>query len=338
MDAMPSLFLPPAWSAVLLAVLLSACATPQVQHVGEARVSPRLFDDHVRMADGARLPLSAWLPVGETRGVALSLHGFNDYRRAFEETGAYLSSRGYAVYAYDQRGFGETEQTGVWPGKDRLADDLRAVLALLRARHPGRPLFLIGESMGGAVALHALGGSDPPRLDGLVLIAPAVWGRSTMPLLQRGVLWLAAHSFPATRLSPRGLNLRATDNDEALRRLREDPLVIKDTRVDALWGVADLMDRALATGLSDGVATLILYGARDQIIPKRPTCLWLAGLPSGKDRRLAVYPQGWHMLTRDLQAGTVLEDIAAWLADDGAILPSGAEVPGGRPDFCPGRE
>ncbi len=290
---MRPLSLIPVWPAVLLALVLAACATPHVQRGGEALSTPALFDDHLRMADGARLPLNIWQPIGEPHGVVLALHGFNDYRRSFEGMGAFLAARGFAVYAYDQRGFGETALPGLWFDSDRLAADLRSVAGLLRARHPDQPLYLIGESMGGALALHALAGTDPPRIAGLVLIAPAVWGRATMPLLQRGLLWLAAHTFPATRLSPRGLNLRATDNDAALRKLREDPLVIKDTRVDALWGVADLMDRALNTAPPAGLPTLILYGERDQIIPRRSTCQWLAGLPDGAGHRLAVYPQGW---------------------------------------------
>lgn len=331
-DAVPGVLLR---ALVLVLGLLAGCATPRVQTHEGVMTTPALHPDHIRTEDGARLPLAVWPAAGEPRAVVLALHGFNDYRRAFDETGAYLAGRGYTVYAYDQRGFGETAGAGAWFGEQRLAADVRLAVALIRQRHPGLPVYLLGESMGGAVALLALADPPSPLVDGLVLLAPAVWGRETMPWLQRAALWLAAHSFPRTALSPRGLSIRATDNDAALKKLREDPRVIKDTRVEALWGLTNLMDRALTLWPAVELPTLILYGARDQIIPRRPTCRWLAARPQSDRHRLAIYAEGWHMLTRDLQANAVLADIAAWLNDTGAPLPSGSEVRGRLPDFCP---
>lgn len=319
----------------LVLCFLAACATPRVQTIDAIVTTPALHPDHILADDGMRLPLTVWQPVGAPRAVVLALHGFNDYRRSFEETGKFLAARGVAVYAYDQRGFGETVGAGGWFGEQRLSADVLLAARLIRARHQGLPLYLLGESMGGAVALSALAAYPGGWADGLVLLAPAVWGRETMPWLQRAGLWLIAHTFPATRLSARGLNIRATDNDAALRKLIEDPLVIKDTRVEALWGLTDLMGHALSIPPPAGLPTLILYGERDQIIPKRPTCRWLAVRPASPVHRLAVYPEGWHMLTRDLRAAKVLEDIAAWLDDPASPLPSGAEVSTHLPAFCP---
>lgn len=316
-------------------MLLAACATPYQPAVTVPMANPILHPDHVRSADGTRLPLSIWQPGGAPpRAVVLALHGFNDYRRSFEETGTYLAERGFAVYAYDQRGFGETHQAGLWHGAAVMTADARMVAALLRAHYPGLPLYLLGESMGGAVALQALADSAAGRVDGLVLLAPAVWGRETMPWLQQGALWLAAHTFPAAKVTARGLGIRATDSDAARQKLRQDPLVIKATRVDALWGLAGLMDLALATAPPADLPTLILYGARDEIIPKQPTCRWLQAIPAEAAVRLTVYAEGWHMLTRDLQAATVLEDLATWLGNTTSSLPSRAEVRGRSPEFC----
>jgi alpha-beta hydrolase superfamily lysophospholipase len=103
--------------------------------------------------------------------------------------------------------------------------------------------------------------------------------------------------------------------------------VIKHTRVDALWGLTDLMDRASAAELPP-TPTLILYGEGDEIIPKRAYCRWLGTFPAdvSPEPRLALYARGYHMLTRDLQAERVLADIAAWIRDPSAPLPSGEET------------
>jgi alpha-beta hydrolase superfamily lysophospholipase len=305
---------------------LAGCATPLVQLRGERITAPRLEADRVIAADGATLPLSVWRPQGVPRAVVLALHGFNDYRHAFAEVGPFLAAKGITTYAYDQRGFGATAQRGIWPGSETLMDDARTVAALLRQAHPGRPLYLLGESMGGAVAMSVLA-ETPEATDGTVLVAAAVWGWATMNPLQRAALWLLAHSAPGLRLSGRGLGIIASDNEAMLRALGEDPLVLRDARVDALWGLANLMDRALAAAPGLTTPALVLYGERDEIIPRRPFCRMLAALPASA--RIAIYPNGYHMLTRDLGAMVVLEDLAAWLAGPAATLPSGHEANGG---------
>lgn len=304
---------------------LAGCATPVVQSRGAHPTVPRLEADRVIAADGATLPLSVWQPHRAPRAVVLALHGFNDYRLAFAEVGPFLAARGVVSYAYDQRGFGATAQRGIWPGSELLLNDARTVAALLRQRHPGQPLYLLGESMGGAVAMSLLA-ETPEAADGAVLVAAAVWGRETMNPLQRTALWLLAHSFPGLRLSGRGLGITPSDNQAMLRALRQDPLILGEARADALWGMTNLMDRALAAAPGLAVPALVLYGERDEVIPRHPTCRMLSVLPASA--RTAIYPDGYHMLTRDLGARLVLEDLAAWLADPAAPLPSGFEANG----------
>lgn len=312
-------------SILVLLVWLAGCATPLVQLRGERQTAPRLEADRVIAADGATLPLSVWRPQRTPRAVVLALHGFNDYRQAFAEVGPFLAARDITTYAYDQRSFGVTAQRGIWPGSELLMDDARTVAALLRQAHPGLPLYLLGESMGGAVSMRILA-ETPEAADGTVLVAAAVWGRATMNPLQRATLWLLAHSLPGLQLSGRGLGIIASDNEAMLRALGEDPLVLKESRADALWGLTNLMDGALAAAPRLTVPALVLYGERDEIIPRRPFCRMISALPSSA--RVAIYPNGYHMLTRDLGARVVLEDLATWLADPEAPLPSGHETDG----------
>jgi acylglycerol lipase len=321
-------------------VLLAGCATPYVRPSAPDTLAPALYDDHAVMADGYILPLSVWRPPAteHARAVVLALHGLNDYRHAFADLGPYLAARGIITYAYDQRGFGATRDAGVWHGSRRLTEDMRAMARLVRNAHPHLPFYAIGESMGGGVLLSALH-DNPPAVDGMILIAPAVWARDTMPLPQRVTLWLAAHVMPSETVTGGFLHISPSDNEEMLRALRADPLTIKATRIDVLYGTARLMDKALAAAPDLLMPALILYGKHDQIIPKEPVCDMLAALPRGPRRRwrMAFYPGGYHMLTRDLNRQAVWEDIAAWLLNPDADLPSGDEIltqPGTRAPFC----
>ena len=137
--------------SALLCCGLAACVTPRVQTALTEPQEPRLEQDTAVMEDGARLPLRAWLPAMPPRAAIVAVHGLNDYSGAFESTGEFLAARGFAVYAFDQRGFGRTAQNGIWAGGDRMADDAWQVARLLRLRHPGVPFYGLGESMGGAV-------------------------------------------------------------------------------------------------------------------------------------------------------------------------------------------
>ena len=137
-----------------LAALAAACA-PRLQAVGPPVAAPALDGAALIAADGARLPLRRWLPDGPPQAVVVALHGFNDYSNAFADTGATLAARGVAVYAYDQRGFGATARPGLWAGADAMVADLAAMAALARDRHPHVPLYLLGDSMGGAVVMVA---------------------------------------------------------------------------------------------------------------------------------------------------------------------------------------
>lgn len=278
------------------------------------------------MPDSYRLPVAVWQAHEEPQAIVVALHGFNDYRNAFASVGRHLAAHGITTYAYDQRGFGETAQRGIWPGSDTLQNDATTMLGLVCHAHPGLPVYLVGESMGGAVLMSLLREAPPPCLAGAVLIAPAVWGWQTMPLLQQAALWLAVHTLPGQTLTARGLDITPSDNVEMLRALGRDPLVIKETRVDTIFGLTNLMEDAFVAGVPARPPVLLLYGEHDEIIPAKALCAVLDNGPVPAGWRMVLYPDGYHMLTRDLQAATVLEDVVAWIRDHDGVLPSGLEV------------
>jgi len=317
---------------VLVLGLAAAACAPRLAPPGPGPAAPRLDLEAGAFLtrDSTRLPLRAWLPPGDAapKAMILALHGFNDYSHAFAAPGLYLAMRDIAVVAYDQRGFGNAPHRGLWPGGDVLTRDLADAAGALRTRYPGVPLYLLGDSMGGAVIAVAMAGPEAPAVDGIVLAAPAVWARSAMPLPHRIALWIGAHTFPWMDVSGRGLNIQASDNIEMLRALGRDPLVIKETRIDTVHGLVDLMDRALAAAPALKVPALLLYGEKDQVIPAPPILRFWRALPAAArpHQVRALYAGGWHMLLRDLQARVVLDDIAHWITDPRAPLPSGAEA------------
>ena len=315
--------------AILTVFLLGAC-TPYVAVMGPPRDTPRIEGERFVMADGAALPFVAWRPDGAPKAVILALHGFNDYAIAFADPAVEWVRDGIATYAYDQRGFGRSPKRGLWPGTETLVADLETALSLVSARHPGVPIYVLGESMGGSVVMVAGSQGRLGQAAGAILLAPAIRGRETLNIFARVGLFVFSRTVPWLAGRPAGpLPFTPSDNIAALRKLSRDPLVIKDTRVDAFWGLVNLMDDALAAAPRFDTPAMILIGRHDDLIPDDPMEMMLRRLPPlpAARRRVAVYPDGYHLLLRDLKADIPIRDIAHWTRAMGEPLPSGNERP-----------
>src|SRR5947207_3250243 len=259
-------------------------------HLAPTASPARFTDSAFITADGVSLPLRKWLPQGEVKAVILALHGFNDYSNAF-----------------------------TMPAP-----------RLLRAIYPGRPIYLLGESMGGGVAILAATGIDgvpPAEAEGLILSAPAVWGRPTMDFWPKLALFAAVRFFPEMELTGRGLGIKPSDNLPMLKALMKDPMVIKGARVATIYGLVDLMDTALDAAPRLQMPFLLLYGAHDEIVPRGALAEFVAALPPdpAHRRRLAYYRNGYHLLLRDVEGAAVAGGVADWAFDRKAPLPSHAD-------------
>jgi acylglycerol lipase len=129
---------------------------------------------------------------------------------------------------------------------------------------------------------------------------------------------------PGLELTGRGLKVMASDNIEMLRGLGADPLFIKTTRVDAIAGLVELMDIAASSVDRLNGPLLVLGGARDEIVPPGAHLSMLERLRAQQCTEI-VYPDGWHMLLRDLQREVVWNDILAWI--DQRVVASDAARP-----------
>ncbi len=315
------------WAAVAALTALAACA-PLVAPRGPLDVQPYLG----RAADGATvfvtrdglsLGFESW-EADRTRAVVVAFHGMNDYARFVRKPAAYWRDQGITTLAIDQRGFGRSPNVGVWAGADAMIDDARDLVDLARRRYPGVPVHVLGESMGGAVVLSMLARPDAPAHDGAILVAPAVWGFGEMPLSHRVALWIAARIAPGFTFTGSDLGVTPSDNHDALVDLGSDPLVIKPTRPDAIYGLAELMQRGLESGPRVRGPVLVLYGEKDEIVPREPVERLIASM--SPTTRVALYPNGYHLLMRDVSGPKVWDDVLAFVDGAPGPLPSGAET------------
>ncbi len=311
---------------LFVAVMLAGCTSLPTTRPA-APVPPALMqsDTVLHLADGAPTPARVWAPAGVPRAVVLALHGFNDSRDAYALPGPVWAADGLLVVAPDQRGFGAAPGRGFWPGTAALADDAAAMLAELRRRNPGVPVFAMGQSMGGAVLMVLATRPDAPAVDGWILLSPAVWGRAQQGPVLAASLFVAAGLAPGVTVTGGEvpLRIRASDNRAALLALVRNPLTLRRTRLDAVRGLTDVMDDAQAVAARLPGNTLLMYGAHDMLV-SAPAMRRVWRVAPASVRR-AVYPAGWHLLVQDLGRAGPIADVAAWTRNPAAWLPSGAD-------------
>lgn len=317
--------------AVMLTAVMPACAHPvtigALQPMGSVEAEFRPAEKTFIASDGARLGLSVWPAKGTDNPeyVVVGVHGMSDYAGAFHMAAPYWAERGVTTYAYDQRGFGRSPGKGFWPEEELLREDLRTAVDVARARHPDAVITVVAISMGASVAMTAFGSDNPPKADRLILSGPGLRGWGALNPLYRVSL------FTSTRLNPDWLvvppagliKIEPSDNLAMLRRTWSDPHMTYRHRIDQVYGLVDLMENAhfAARNLPRDLPILASYGARDIVVPQNGverTSKWL-----GPNVRTVYYPNGYHMLLRDLQAERVHADYLAFMQDPAAALPSG---------------
>jgi acylglycerol lipase len=283
---------------------------------------PIITSGFFELPDGARLPYRLYPAMGPTKAVVLALHGYTDSRDGWAMLANVLNAKGIAVYAPDQSSFGATRNRGHWPGTPALVDEARDMTVQLRAQYPHTPLFVAGESMGGAIGILLGASANPPPVDGYIISAPAVWGGAALSPFYRTVLGMAVRVDPAKRLTGESVKIQASDNIPALIAFGEDPLTIHAPRLDHVAGLVRLMGQAQAACGGFYQRALFLYGGNDQLIPPEAMRGCWNQIPPGAPVTLAFYPPDYHLIERDLERATPDADIAGFILGTG--LPSSA--------------
>ncbi len=263
-------------------------------------------------ADGVELCQKTWLPDGEPRAVVLLVHGLFDHGGRYAELAEELNRHEYAVYAVDLRGHGKSAGERAWVRRfDDFIDDSQRFLQHVRACQPGKPVFLLGHSMGGAiVALWAIQRKPPVR--GVILSAAAtsVGGR-VFPVLRHLAALL---SLLAPRLRLIRMGARNLSRDPAVvEDFRNDPLVFHGrfpVRIGAeiLAAARQIHDRAAALELP----VLILHGTGD-VTTDPAGSRHLFDAASAADKTLKLYDGLYHDLLHEPERRQVTADVIGWL-------------------------
>jgi acylglycerol lipase len=264
-----------------------------------------------RIAGAGRLELfwQSWAPAPSRATIVLA-HGASEHSGRYAWTAERLAERGYTTYAIDHRGHGRSEGARAYVDRmDNAVADLDQLVDLARA-DSGGPLFLLGHSMGGAVALaYAINHQD--KLDGLVLSAP-------LAALEAASLATRIAGQILTRLAPR-LGVHEIDSSLVSR----DPEVVRAYDADPLNYHGKLPARTVSE-LAHAVGSfpeavpsltlpmLMMHGTADTLVPPEGT--EMVNERAGSDDKTIIRYDGlYHEILNEPERDRVVADIADWL-------------------------
>jgi alpha-beta hydrolase superfamily lysophospholipase len=272
----------------------------------------------IKTSDGVELYVRDWpLAAGAARrGSALIVHGLGEHSGRYAHVAAALNKIGIAARSYDHRGFGQSGgPKAVLPHPEVLLDDAKQVYEMFasesRAAGDSAPPFLIGHSMGGAIAARAVtGGWIAPR--GLVLSSPAL--KTRVPRFAEWVVHQSARFLP-NAARPHGLPLGKISHDaEVLAEAQADP---HNHRIASPRLIAFILNAGAQARRDAGkikVPTLLLIAGEDYLVDAAGARTFFEALPPGIGT-MHWYDGLYHEVfnEREPDRSRVLDDLANWI-------------------------
>ncbi|KAL0924208.1 hypothetical protein M5K25_005020 [Dendrobium thyrsiflorum] len=283
-----------------------------------------------RNSKGLEVFWKSWLPnLGiATKATLFFCHGYGDTCTFFfEGIAKRIAAAGYGVYAMDYPGFGLSEGLhGYIPSFDEMVDHVIEQYARIRERREVAELqhFLLGQSMGGAVALkvHL---KQPKEWDGVLLVAPMckIAEDVTPPAAILYALSLLSYILPEAKLFPQKDLGDLAFRDPEKRKMAEYNVISYADQMRLKTAVELIKaTREIESKLEEVTSPLlILHGAADKVTDPNVS-KFLYDKSSTKDKTLRFYEEGFHAILEgepDERISNVIDDIISWLDSHVAI-------------------
>jgi alpha-beta hydrolase superfamily lysophospholipase len=259
---------------------------------------------------GIEIHWQARLPERAARATVVIAHGVSEHADRYAHVAERLTGEGYAVYLLDHRGHGDSGGPRALIDRvERAVADIDILVGIARERQGGR-VFLLGHSMGGALAVeYAIHHQD--RIDGLLLSAPA----TDLEAATRFELFAArVLSNIAPRVGVYAVDATKISRDpDVVSAYEEDPRVFHD-RLPArtVWQLADAIRTMPERVPGIRLPLVVMLGTADEIVPPRAGRMVHAGAGSA-DKRLIEYEGLYHEILNEPEQDRVMDDLVQWL-------------------------
>ncbi|HWO01605.1 MAG TPA: lysophospholipase [Blastocatellia bacterium] len=268
-------------------------------------------EETVTASDGLRLFVRR-RDIAHARGEIVIAHGFGEHSGRYDRLGVHFNAHGYSVTGYDHRGHGLSDGLpGHVESFSEYENDLDRMIAAVRARSEARPIFLVGHSMGGLVALRYVA-TRSGELAGVVISAPLIGIATPVPAYKLWIARMSARLAPGFRLDneidPAGLSR----DPEVGKAYASDPLV--NRKVSAKWfaeatrAMAEVGDWAPRIT----VPLIVMHGTEDRLASVEATKRLFERI-GAPDKELVIYPGFYHELFNEPEKQEIFNRVTEWL-------------------------
>lgn len=268
-------------------------------------------------------PGTYWVPsrMVPLAGILICLHGFGLNARAYRDFAKVMAARGYLCFAPDIRGFGYWHESGWHPDLDLAlsVEDVKTVVEAAKLRYPKTPLFIVGESMGGAIGL-TVAAKYPEGIDGLVASVPA---SERFKQKQSSVAVAVRYLVDADKefdVSKKVID-RAVSDDDLKRMWLEDPRNRISVSPRELLHFEKFMSAAMSKAKEiDRTPVLIIQGCRDNLVKPTATIKLYDTLPN-PDKHMLMVGEAEHLIFQKGQfTKQTIAMLCGWLKEHDLIL------------------
>ena len=272
--------------------------------------------------------INHWGNEKKSNIIVIAVHGFSDYSKSFVKPATFFSKFNIQTLAYDLRGFGINKDFGEWYPLDVHVNDLKKFIKIVRINNPKKKIYILGESMGGAIVCSLAKENKALSIDGVILISPALWNFSESNPFKRIILKSISSVLPSLKISGKGaIKVRPSDNLKMLKKFSEDPKVVHKPTLKSLNGIIELMDKSFEDAKvffsNPHYDTLIIIPIIDEIVPRRPILKLFNDKQIQKNLNkkifIGVYEKNFHMILRDIDGVRVTREIKEWIVKKKSI-------------------
>lgn len=282
---------------------------------------------YLTTAGKIRLYYEFWVPENP-KAIIVFLHGLGDHTGRYGEMIRYFATRGFGLCLFDQRGSGKSG--GRRAHCRAFADflrDLAQVIELVRESHPSVPMFLMGHSFGGQVAINFVS-KYAKGIRGLIALSPNIETLVQIPKWKKKLAAWASKWLPIIKMESRIDPADFSHDANVVDMAKKDPLM--NWHVTARLGNELLKNMAMIQTLAFQVKIpcLFMHGSDDRICSIEATRkFWHNVMLQKKDFK--VYPGMYHELLNETLRNKVFADIESWidnqLASFNRLASAGAE-------------
>ena len=267
---------------------------------------------HTKARGTSHLYQQTWLPDDGTRAALLLVHGLGEHSSRYEHVAKHCSRHGFAVYAMDHYGHGKSDgHPGHVQKFSVYLDGVATLFEKIQREQPGRPIFLVGHSMGGLIAATYLL-DNQAEFAGCVLSGPALKTDAAPPGIVLAINRLLSALVPTVPVIQ--LDASAVSRDpQVVEAYVHDPLVFHGKYSSRLVSeMTATMHDTLARANDIQLPVILMHGEEDALTSPSGSLEMFENAGSA-DKTIKIYPGLYHEIFNEPEQDQVLADMSDWL-------------------------